>query len=187
MSTDIKEATKPIQFFGAVDRNKKGDIASQMPAYTFSRQIELMQEGIDQKKRALELGFVASDNEAEYKQHIARETDRMQEILDSKPRLNDSDRDLCAKTYKELRAGIKETLTTVQDEQRGFVRPHEEHRKNKSACIKITEQTVDMCEANGIPVSDKGEISRDNAVRLQMMIGANIDADTNIERMRKIK
>lgn len=176
-----------IQFFGAVDRNSKGSVSSEMPAWYFDRQMELMQEEITKKQTALDMGFVARDSEGEYRANIEKETKRLDEIKASKPNLSDRDTDVCAKVYKELRTEIAPSMFTREEEHRNFVRPHEEHRINTLPCIKVSQKGAEIAKANGMDVSDKGELSRNNAVRLQMIIGRAIDSDVNIERLRKNK
>ena len=187
MSTATAEKKGSICFFGEIDRTDKG-ISSQMPAWSFQNQIEMAQESIDQKQRALDGGFVARDNEPEYRELIAKETVRLRAIVESRPKLTTEELDLCAKAFKELRGQIKAALPTYDDEKRNFVRPHDEYRRNKRPCIELkNESTVNMCIANGINVSEKMEITRDDAIRLQTIIGRLIGEDTNIERVRKIK
>ena len=54
------------EFFFSVYRTKEGKISSAYPAWYFDRQIENMEESIDQKKRALKGGFVPRESEGEY-------------------------------------------------------------------------------------------------------------------------
>ena len=76
-------------FFGEIDRNKDGKIASEYPAWTMPRQIANAREEIDKKERALEGGFVERGTEGEYKIQIAREQKTLTAIVESKPRYTD--------------------------------------------------------------------------------------------------
>lgn len=187
MSTTVEEKA-PIKFFGSIDLKADGITpASQVPAWMMELQCDLMQEAIDQKQRALDSGSVERENEGEYRVLIERETKRLREIKESRPVFNDSQKDQCAKAYKELRTGIRDALPSRDDEKFGHVRPHEEYKRNVKGCIKITAGTIEIAQANGIRVDDKQQISRNDATRLQSFIGAAIGEDGNVERLRKIK
>ena len=47
-----------VQFFGEVDRNKAGDISSDMPAWFFDTQVNDIEEKIASKKREIDRGDI---------------------------------------------------------------------------------------------------------------------------------
>jgi len=174
-----------IEFFGAIDRNKDGKITSEYPAYTFPQQIDNAREELAQKSRALQSGSVDRDSEGEYRILIEREEKRLQDIEKSRPILTDAEKDTCAKSYKDLTKGIKDSMPTHNDIHRNFVDAHEENRRNSNPCIKVAEKTAEIAEANGIRVTSDCEMSRKDASKMAKIIGHMIDENTNMERLRR--
>lgn len=174
-----------VQFFGAIDRTKDGKISSEYPAFTFPRQLDNAREEIGMKTRLLQSGSVDPASEGEYRAKLEREQERLDSIEKSTPNLNDVEKDLCAKAYKDLTDGVKGTMPSHSDIHRNFVDAHEEHRRNSTACIKVAGKTAELAEQNGIRVSDGGEMSRKDASRLAKIIGHVIGKNTNMERLRK--
>ena len=179
-----------IQFFGAVDRKidlRTGEskITSEYPAWTMPRQIEIMEEGIAQKKRAMDMGFVDRANTGEHQVIIEREEQRLKEIKESKPKLTDQEKDVCAKVYKEVTGDIQKTMPYYYDMQKGHVDAHEQHRINSQPNIKMSDKACEIAKANGIKVSSNGMVSRNAASKLAKLIGHAIGENTNMERLRK--
>ncbi len=170
-----------IEFFGKVDRNRRGEIASQMPAWYFDSFIEEMEENINRKERMLEQGNVPKNSIAAVREELKQEKQRLKEIKESKPQLSDTEKDTIAKTYKNIEEQIKDTLPTRSEELLGLVSPREELKKNKTPCIKINPSIAKACGVK----SYQGKVTRDDAVRCYKMIGKLLDDNTNIERLRR--
>lgn len=173
-------------FFGEIDRNKDGKVASEYPAWTFPRQIENAKEEIDKKQRALDGGFVDRESEGEYKMAIERETERLTAIENSRPSLDKSEIDLCSKVYKSLVAGIGKTMPTRNDMHHNLIDAHDENRLNTSPSISVSADAAKMAQENEIRISDSGNMSRNDASRLAKILGHILGENTNMERLRRM-
>ena len=174
-----------IQLFGGIDRAKDGKITSEYPAYTFPQQIDNLKEEIGMKSRLLQSGSVDRESEGEYRILLDRDAKRLEEIENSKPKLTEVEKDICAKSYDDLSKGIKENMPTHNDIYRNFVNAHEENRKNSNPCIKVSGKTAEIADANGIRVTSGGEMSRKDASKLYKILGHITNQNTNVERLRK--
>ena len=173
------------KFFGKIDRTKDGKISSTYPAWYFDRQIETLEEGIAQKKRTLEGGFVERGNEGEYRINIEKEEKRLHDIIEGKPNLSAVEKDKCAKAYDHMAKEISSSMYNRSDMMKGFVDAHEEYRNNSKPCIKATNDFAEMAVENGIKVQDNGLMARKDVEKLCKIIGRAIGKSTNMERLRK--
>ena len=174
----------PIVFYGQIDRNTKGNIGSQYPAWMLEGQIEQYREGIESKKRRLARGEVPQDSIPQVMQEIERESKRLDEIVGSKPKLTDKENDEIAKVYKTLSDDIKDSMFTRTDMMKGLASPNEEYKRMKTPVIKVTDKVAELCEANGIRV-ESGKVSRDGATKLWKITGAYLNEKTNVENLRR--
>jgi len=170
-----------VTFFGSVDRNRDGKIASAMPAWYFDQFIEELEESIARKERSIKRGEIPASEIQYAREELKRETARLQEIMDSKPKLSGQLKDKVAKAYKLLGEHIADTLPSRSDELLGFASPHEELKKMKSPCIPINHEIAKMCGLKTV----RGRITRDQAVTAYKMMGKALDDNTNVERLRK--
>lgn len=175
-------------FFGKIDINKDGRIASPMPAWAMRVKIEDLQEEIESKERALERGDIPQDSLVITREETKKLKKRLNDILESRPKFSDVTENKLHKTHKELGAIIKPTLFTKSEMAKGTASPHEEARRMKDPVIPVTPEIAELCIDNGIqPAKQKGGyyVSRDNAVHMWKLIGNYFGAETNMESLRK--
>lgn len=177
-----------IKFFGKIDLNKDGKIASKIPAWAMRTHIEDLEEEIGRKERALEAGTIPLDNIPKTKEELRNEKKKLQSILESKPELTETEKNKVWKVYKDLGTAIKPALFSRSDMQKGLASAHEEMRRMKDPVMSINKEIAELCEANGIRVTEKKEglyVSRDGAVDMWKHIGRYLGEATNVEVLRK--
>ena len=177
-----------VTFFGKVDLNKAGKIASHMPAWTMQPQIEELEEEIGRKERSLERGEVPLDNIPQTKEELNREKTRLADILGGKPKLSETEENKLHKVYKDLGTSIKSSMFTRSDMLKGVASPHEEVRRMKGAVIGIDKETASLCEANGIQIKKNDGsfyVSRDGASKMWKIVKKYFNENSNVEVLRK--
>ena len=182
----LEETGKPvgeIKFFGEVDLNKKGMKASEYPAWYFDRLIEDMEREVSRKEKALLAGTVRSDMVEKIRGEVKREKARLSDIVNSKPKLTDLQRDKIATEYKNLSKEIGDSMFTRSDMMLGLASPHEEARRMSRPCIKINPE---IAASLGMRTHN-GQVSRNNAERAYKIIGKRLDANTMVEALRRDK
>lgn len=183
---ELKEAGEPvgdIKFFGEVDLNKKGMKASEYPAWYFDRLIEDMEREVSRKEKALKAGQVRADMVNKIRAEVEMERERLYDIVNSKPKLSDVQKDKIAKEYKNLSEEIKDSMFTRSEMMLGFAPPHEEARRMSQPCIKIDPE---IARSYGLTPRN-GMVSRNDAERVYKVIGKYIGENTMPEMLRRDK
>jgi hypothetical protein len=170
-----------IQFFGDVDLNENNKIRSFLPAWYFDRAIDDMQESIDRKKRALKMRTIKEDMIPRTEAEIKAESERLTEIISSKPKLLGPQKDKCAEAYKMLADQIAASLPTRKQSRDGLVSPHDELKRMKTKHITVDPGIAAAC---GVKTSG-GKISGDEAARCYKILGKILDEPTNVETLRR--
>jgi len=171
-----------IQFFGEIDLNRDGKIVSDMPAWYFDMHIEDLEENISRKERMLESGKMVGENVPLIRGQIKQEREKLKKILDSKPSLNDKQRDRCWKAYEKLQQQIKDTMPTRKETKNGLVNPRDELKRLKD----VKHITIDPTIASACGVkADHGKITGDQANKCYKILGKVLGENTNVERLRK--
>ncbi len=153
-------------------------------------QLDDLREGIASKERAIARGDIDPASLPQMKQDIEKETERLEQILDSKPIISDKEKDELKKVHKSLGMLIGDSMFSRDDMRNGRADAHEEDRRNRQPCIKISGEMAELCINNGIkPTETKNgiELSRNDASRLWKMAGHTIGEPTNTEYLRKDK
>ena len=179
-----------IQFFSRIDKNKIGKRASETPAWAMRTHIDALRESIEAKERMLERGDCPLDAVPQTRAEIRKEQQRLDEILESRPKASPDIEDKLWKVYKSLGKDIQDTLFTRSDMKLGLASPHEEARRMKEPIIKVNREIADLCKENEVPVHVKGNdayLTRDNATKVRQWIGKYLGEETNIEALRKDK
>lgn len=173
-----------IQFFGAIDRNKKGEISSEYPVWSMPTHIEKLEDGIASNVARIERGEVPQNSVANVLAEIERDKKRLTEIKKSIPHIEGKDKDALASVHKELGTKIQDTMFTYTDKQKNWSSPSEEFSRMMKPCIEVNGKTAELCEANGIRITN-GKISRNQASKIYKIAGAYLGENTHIERLRK--
>jgi len=169
-----------IQFFGKVDRNEKGKIVSQVPAWAMETHLDELRESIASKKRYLDKGLIEPSEIPYAKAEIKREEKRLEEIEVSRPKISSKDKDELASAHKELGEKIGESFFSRDEMTKGLANPGEEARRMINPIIKVDPKLAEACGVR----HDKGMVSRNGASKIFKIIGKAIGERTNTEYLR---
>lgn len=170
--------------FGAVDKNKDNKIASEFPAWYQERQMENLQEHIDQIDRGIRSGRFSSDEIHEHKAEKARLEARMDSILKSRPNPSDSERDTLRKYYKSFGSKIQAALFTRSEMQLGLASAHEEAKRMKKPCISLTPEECSIAISCNVMPDKNKMVSRDGAAKVFKLLGRILGEPANVEHLR---
>ena len=185
-----EKVSSKIRLFGKVDINKQGKIGSSVPAWSMTTHLENLEEETASKRRQLERGQILPDRIMEVRAEIEREEKRIQDIKDSKPKLNERQENELWAHYKSLGKDIGNAMFSRDDMKLGLANSHEEARRVSQPVMKVDERVADFCSANNIPVTEKRDglhITRKGAELAYKYIGRYFNENSNTERLRKNK
>jgi len=170
-----------IEFFGAPDRNVRGEISSSIPAWMLTQHVDELEESVNMKRRALDQNRIPADSRPYMESELKDEEARLKEIKASAPKLTGPQKDEVAKARQLLADQIRETAPSLRDDRNGFVKPHDEYRRLKTPHIKI-----DATMANALGMKTQGgKITGDQANRAYKILSAAIGEDGSPERLRR--
>lgn len=174
---------KAFSFFGAVDRDYKGKVCSEFPAWMLPIHREKLSEEIDSMKRRLRSGEVDEyDARTSLKEEIDKNEVRLQEIDASRPMISAAMKDKISKHYAELSKSISASMFTRYEENHNFADAHEEMNRMLKPCIAVDEK---LAKAANLKLDKDGKVSRNDATKLWKILGHVLGLATNVERLRK--
>lgn len=176
-----------IQFFGAVDRVGKredGRIASEYPAFYFPSHRREMEEEVDKLRRSIELNLIPASEVPYSKAQLKRSEKRLDEIKNSVPKFTPAQKDELGNLYMDLQKQVSDSMFSRTDMKKGLVDVHEEARRMTEPIINVDKKHATFFRNHGItPV--KGKITRNQAAKIYKIAGRVLDANTNVERLRR--
>jgi len=174
-----------MEFFGKIDRQGgSGKIRSQYPAWYFDQQIEELQESVATKQRFLKQGVIPLDQLPNYESELKRDEQRLKDIVESRPKLSDIDKDKLDKARKSLGKRIQDSMFTHTDMDKGFASANEEAHRMVDPVIEVKDGDKELLDSMGITPT-KGKISRNQATKVWQIISKALDEETNVEILRK--
>jgi len=173
-----------IQFYGDVDKNNKGGLSSEYPAWYLENHLEDLKESISSRERRLNRGEVMVDSVPYERQELAKEKQRLEEIQRSKPKISIGERQKLVKIYKELSDEIARSMFTRSDMMKGVASAHEEAKRMIQPVISLDKEAQGLAKACGVTIT-KGKVSRNGAAKIFKLVGKLIDEPTNIEVLRE--
>lgn len=179
-----------MKFFGKIDHNQHGNISSQKPAWAMQTLVEDLEENINAKRIALELGHVPYDSIPGTKEELKKAEAKLRQILESRPQFKENEENSIHKMCKEMSEKIQETMFTRSEMKMGTVDAHEEARRMVDPIVKLTKEQADLAKENNIKVFEKpGGLyaSRDGATQLWKLIRYYFGENANVETLRKDK
>ena len=175
-----------MEFFGEIDKNARGMIQSEYPAWYFDSQIVMLKEEIGSSERALEMGRIPPENVPYARAELQMMKEKLYRIKDSRPKLSDGERDRLNRRYKELSAKIGESLFDRSSMMFGIASPNQEAKRMTESCISLDEPLQELAIACNVKVDD-GKVSRNGAAKVFKIIGKLLGESTNLEVLRKDK
>lgn len=170
-----------IEFFGAPDRNVRGEISSSIPSWLLSQHVEELEESVAQKERALKGNRIPLENRPYAEAELDEQRKRLVEILNSKPSLTASQKDEVAKARQTLAEAIHSTAPSVIEDKNGFVKPHDEYRRLKTPHIEFDKS---MAASLGMKTVN-GKITGDQANRAYKILSGALGENGDTEKLRR--
>ena len=164
--------SKEIVYFGEVDINKKTGLpASDYPAWCHDPQIEELKDEIRASEKAIDLELYKGKDLMRMREQLSMKKKRLDQILDSKPKISDTDKDRIARSRKELGERIGQSMFTSSDMMRGTADAHVEAERMVKPCVKIeSEYEASLVKACGMNI-ENGKVSRNDAARIWKIQG----------------
>lgn len=182
MAESVTKNKEGIVFFGEIDRNEKGVITSEYPAWGHLPQIETMENEIRGYEIRLKEGKIPEDERPYAEQHKKELKARLNSIIKSKPKLSSVKKDFIANQYQELGEKVGDRLFPRSSMMKGTASPQEEARRMTEPCIKVD---VDMAEQCNVPLDSKGRATRNGASKIWRICGSLIGESQNVEELRR--
>lgn len=179
------EVSYGIEFYGEVDLNHKGGVASFMPAWSYRELIEDLKEQIDSKKRAIDSGALEAEQLVKTREEHKKLKGRYESIVSSKPKIDVDRMDNISKSIGEK---ISEAMFTRDQMVKGLADAHEEARRMSQPCIKLTGDEAIVAQAARIKgVKDGGAfvVSRTQAEKLWKLTRKSMGEMANTAMLRK--
>jgi hypothetical protein len=174
-----------MKIFGSVDRDSKGKITSEYPAWYFDQQKDELERGIAQDEAALNQEAIPYPAKAKFREKLAQRKERLSKINEETPRLKGSEEDAINKMRQEMGESIGEAHFTFSQREKGLADPHEEVRRMTEPVIKVTsERQADFIKECGIKIKD-GKITRNEAEKVFKIASKMLDQPTDIEYSRR--
>ena len=170
-----------IEFFGDVDRNIKGEVNAEMPAWFHDIHLADFEEKIARNQRQIKRGEVALESVPIVQQDIARLKERVKEIRASKPMLKGGQKDMIAKQYFALQTAIADSMPTHRDNKKGYVNPRDELKRWKEYHVPVDKDLAKACNVK----FEKGKTTGNGADKMYKMMGRLLGENENIEKIRK--
>ena len=175
-----------MELYGNVDKNRKGVVASEYPAWYFDVHIDTLREQVARAKRSLSRGTVPPDVVPVVKAEIERDEIRISEIERCQPKLSVAEKEKLWKLYKEeLCPLISGSLFSYTQMQKGLAPAHEEATRMVKPVLEVkSELLAEMITKVGGTVVGK-KASRNDVARVFKVVGKLLGEATNIEVLRR--
>lgn len=180
-----EKVEKTLEFFGAVDRNKHGNVGSTYPAWYFDNNIDTMRESIASKERSIERGEIPHEHVYYAKEEIAKEEKHLAEIVNSKPKIEGKMKDAMRDNYKNLALEIRDSMFSRDEMMKGLADPHQEAERMSEPVIP-TKIDPEFARKLGIRVVN-GKASRDDLSKAYKIMGRHLGENVNVEALRRDK
>ena len=182
ITNDSNAEEKGIVFFGEIDRNEKGQIKSEFPAYYFESNIEDLRDEIGWKKRALERKNINWEDVESTKKEVEGLEKKLHLIETSKPKLKGADKDKIYNEYKRLGGEIRDAMFPRTEMMKGLASGHEEAKRMVNPSITVDPRLAAACNVK----LTKGKASRNDASKMFKIMGKVLgDVPTNTEFLRR--
>jgi hypothetical protein len=184
----VEPATESeFNFFTEADFNRKGQVASMVPAWACYQLIEELERDIEMKERQAEDFSISPEKRAKLLTDISVRKERLEQV-NTKPKL---DSDKIFKTVGSDRSGgslgnkISESMFSYDDMQKGIADAAVELRRSTEPCIKLEGDEIEMAKGANVTISKEGKVSRDDAIRTWRFGRLYLEDLSNSEVLRR--
>ena len=175
------------EFFGDIDKDHRGRIKSEYPAWYFESQVDLLQEERGSQERRLQRGEIPQEHQPYARQEIANIEERIKQIENSKPTVNDAEKGKLTKLYYELAEKISDSMFTRSEMMLGTASANEEARRMVKPCVALSPALRSLGATLGVQVAQGGKVSRNGAIKMWKILAKLIGEGSNVEALRKDK
>jgi hypothetical protein len=176
---------KDTKIFGSVDRDSKGKIISEFPAWYFDQQKDELERGIAQDELALDQEAIPYPAKAKFREKLSQRKERLGKIEEETPKLRGSEKDAIFKMREEMGGSIGDAHFTRSQREKGLADAHEEVRRMTEPIIRVTsEHQAGFIKDCGITIRD-GKITRNEAEKVYKIASKMLEQPTDIEYLRR--
>ncbi len=174
-----------LEVFGKVDRDEKGKVKSDYPAFCFPQHKEELEESIRYKQSQLDKGLIIKSEEGFAREALSKEKTRLKEIDNSITRYSQKEIDYLAVCRKSLGKKVQDLMPRQSQIERKLANAHEEANKISEPCLKLDPEEVDFIKACDQSITNDGKISRGQAEKCWKIASRIIGEPSNIEELRR--
>lgn len=180
-----KEGLEDVEFFGKVDRNKDGKIASEVPSWYLTQNKDELVRNIEYTEGALRREEIPQEEKPITIARLDQMKRKLGDINESHPKFEGNQQDAIAKVSDGLGKKIKDAMYSRSDMMRGVADAHEEARRMADPCIKLSGDEYVLAQKAGCRVSKDGMVSRTDAERTWKLARRALGENSNTETLRK--
>lgn len=180
------DSTEDFVFFGAADKNGKGNIASTYPMFYYDVMGDNLRESIRRDKHAVENDLVPKGSLNEFKQALIDKEAKLRQFEMAVPKLSSKTKDRINRVREELGNEIRDRMFTYDQMQqtRGISYAQEEMRRMTEPCIKLTGDTLKAAHAANVRVTG-GKVTRTGAEKVWKIASKLLGEELNVEALRR--
>ena len=186
-STDVKKSseTDEIKFFGEVDIDKEGNVINATPAWMLDQHIEKEQEEIAKIRAHITKNMILPENLATAKARLEELESKVAKVKEGRPELTGAQTDVVAKNRESFGSILKEQLPSRSAIHKNLVRAQSEFDKNTKPYIELKDKKmIEFAQKCNVKVVGN-KISRNGAVQVYNILSKAINADPNVENLRR--
>jgi hypothetical protein len=174
-----------ILWFTEVDKNDKGKVANDYPAYYFDAS-ELKEE-IRILSGQIEDGVYEGKRKREACERLAARKERLDKIEEGRPKLSGSVKDRVAKVSRELGEQIRDSMFSYDSHWQQRADPHTVAERMVTPCIEIKNGDVAaFAEQRGMRIVN-GKISQNDAQTIYKVMSKVLGESSDVDRLRPIR
>lgn len=174
----MSEGIEDVQFFGDVDRNKHGEIGSEMPAWAMDKPLGDLKEEARQLEGQLERHEIPEIHRPGKLDRLKKVKQKIDDVEKSRPKLSGQQKDVIAKIVGSsdhdrgsIGDKIRESMFTRSEMGYGVsagIRPEDELRRQGAPCIQLSPEEKTIAKAMGLErhIDKHGKVSRNVAQKI---------------------
>jgi hypothetical protein len=180
----VKDGVESVEFFGKVDRNKDGKIASEVPSWYLRQHQDELKNDIARTENALAREEIPPTEKPLIKANLEKMKAKLDSVEASKPKIKGNE-DVLMGIRKELGEEISNSMFTRSDMMKGVADAHEEARRMADPCIKLSGKALLLAEKAGAKISKGGMVSRTDAEKTWKLLSRALGENSNTETLRR--
>lgn len=192
-STGVMEApvvqvkNEDINFFSAIDRNHKGEINSEEPAWCNPLATEKLRDEVAQIDAGLKRGEITGAREPVMRAELEKLAKRLDMIESSVLKLTSAQKDRIYREMKDLGEKVADLMFTRSEMKLGVADAHMEASRMVDPCVSLTPWQAEQMNRAGMRLwgSENPRTNRTCAERLWKICRKALGELANTEILRK--